>query len=1228
MGNRSVTSASGSNGNGASGGSGGVGATVKTWPKEGSGGSTESGGRGGNGGNAGASGSSSSYSTASGTSYTISFDVSENQKAGTVNSITYNSGTSATITMPAYVANDIDVRFLGWQIKTYAKSAVSGSPLTTSSKDRYNAGTVITLDATTFGNIEFIAVTEVVGGIRDEDSYSTKITGTVSETYFTYNVIIKENDTAINKGDITIGDRVVSASAGNVYSIISKDNTTYPIIIDGKTVGYTKPVIDNLSETEINYKSIKVIVEGLVPYSVKLSGENAPVLVDRGNNTFSYTALENEIESQGPFGISVNGMETSQNVSFGEQVNAVFCTLTVTVEPRGIEKNKIERVELKDSDGKMIAMTRVSAEDSKFTYTKAKARASQNEYRIYINGEETDYQGDCLSTRTITIPFSRYKTIIMVELNDQKIDKGTVMLDSESFTRISTGVYQLILTDNTPRTLYIGGQKIYENVTPGYVGTVDFYTINYTLSGERPEIERGNVPKDSRQYLKNSSITLMSNTDLTNGNMTFDGWTINGYTYKPGNTFIITGPATARAKWKRTDVFTGNVIIGTTSYTYNGESQIPDISVDVNGRRLTEGTDYILRYQNTNKTSERNDPNGGSANTINAGTVTITVEGIGDYTGTITKEYIIKQKKIKVQNLTAVDRYYNGTTSVDLNTGRAFLEGVVEGDDVSIGSNLKANTYSEFAKDKKLVIIKGNDLLVGSMLSNYELEAMEPVYVNILPKPITAEMFYINDVTYNAAEQEPDVLAADYALVNSSIKNLFTLGLESGSTKSNDFAVSYSENVHAGEATVKITTVNSITGKLLGNYSGELTLHFTINKAPLEVTANNASSIYGQELIDVTNYYSITSGTVYSEEDRINLALKAYTTVKSDYNIGLYKDCVRIDYNKENTDYEITEVPADYSITKSSQLSVLATGYAGIYDGFPHGIEVKPRLYTKDDTMKIYYSEKELNASNLSARIADSEATTSEYIVRNAGTYKIYYAVVTNNYEPVFGYQMITIGKKKLEVMANNHKLSYGDELNTATPVGTAAAITVNGLEGEDTQAVLGGTLSFTSDNYSVGNDVGTYIIRPEGLTSNNYDITFTTGTLTVEPRVLNFMWSGDNSFVYNANPQGVKVSATNIYGDDKITLQVTDAYKVSVGSYKAYVSGITGADTENYTYLPDDENTAKNYTITQAENSFTVELSMKGWDIASGTLPKDAIQNDPIANAKFGIVTYSRNRG
>ena len=102
------------------------------------------------------------------------------------------------------------------------------------------------------------------------------------------------------------------------------------------------------------------------------------------------------------------------------------------------------------------------------------------------------------------------------------------------------------------------------------------------------------------------------------------------------------------------------------AYTYTGYPITPDIVVTMNGRVLTRGTDYTVSYSNN----------------TNVGTATMTVTGIGSFSGTKTITYLIEAKNIENCLTTAVTNYqYTGSTYTpnvtvtDSSTGKTLVAG-------------------------------------------------------------------------------------------------------------------------------------------------------------------------------------------------------------------------------------------------------------------------------------------------------------------------------------------------------------------------------------------------------------------------------------------------------------------------------------------------------------------------------------------------------------------------
>ena len=69
-----------------------------------------------------------------------------------------------------------------------------------------------------------------------------------------------------------------------------------------------------------------------------------------------------------------------------------------------------------------------------------------------------------------------------------------------------------------------------------------------------------------------------------------------------------------------------SVTLSTSTYAYDGKAKKPGVTVKLNGKTLKNGTDYTVSYSNNTK----------------VGTATVKITGKGNYTGSVSKTYSIK----------------------------------------------------------------------------------------------------------------------------------------------------------------------------------------------------------------------------------------------------------------------------------------------------------------------------------------------------------------------------------------------------------------------------------------------------------------------------------------------------------------------------------------------------------------------------------------------------------
>lgn len=1143
--------------------------------------------------------------------YTISFET-PNATATKVSTESYQYGKEYNLVLPKYDDSDENVVFLGWKIKSYAVSGKEGSPMTVPSA-RYQEGDKIILDPSTAGDIVLVAVTETVGGVRDDDNTGVTIPADgPNVTYYTYNVTLTVDGEVNNKGNIVIGDKIVAPSAEGTYTLTTTDHTTKDIYAGGvkcgETAGFGLVDLDHASDTTIEYETITVNVTGKQPGSVTLTGTNAPYLSDHGNDSepYVFTTERLSTEDKGSFNILVDGEAVGQTVSYGSPVNVAYHTVTVQVQANGMDASAITTVELRDQAGQSLFLTK--QEDGTFTDTRLENNTG---YTIYVNGEATDKTTDFSKDQTIEVSYNRYTTVIRTLLDGTTKDMGTVRLGDTMLVRTGVGTYQLTTTDNALTAVSVDGKTVRNSFTPGVTEDINYYSISYALSGEGSAAETGSLPQDKAMYLSGTEAVLLGGDNLSNGGKTFAGWKTGSQTLKPGDSLTLTGTTTVQAVWSATDIAAGTISINDNLFTYNASPQTPKVTVTVGDKTLAAGTDYDLQYKNTNTCAGRNDAAGSDTNSINAGTVTVTAAGKNDYAGTIATTYVIEPKTITVQNLSAVDREYDGTTTVQLTTDRAFLQGIEAGDDVNLAADSTGSTYSPNARDDKYVII-GDAQLEGEAASNYALEPVEPITVSFTKKILTADMFTLPDAEYDSTEQQPVVTATDEAVVDGETVNLIDLS---------DYSLSYADNIHAGKAAVTITAgrmETDVDGNTSlsddSNYTGSVTIPFTIAKAPLTVTAIGAQSVYGEDITDVTDNYQVNAAdTIFTEEDRENLGIKAITTVKKGYEAKAYEGGVTIAYNTENTDYDVTTVSATYTVTPADSLKVEATGYTGVYDGKEHTIRVLPQPYRSDEEITVYYSESELTKDNIQSAVANGTASTTAPSYQNVGETTVYYYAVSDNYEGAAGSKQVSITKAPLTIMAKPHSITYGEDVTAITGSSLDSDVTITGLADRDmADTQITGSLSFISNDYLRYGDVGVYTLLPAGLASSNYEISYQPGTLTVVAKPVTFTWSANKTFTYLAAKQGIYATAQGTVNGDALSCITTDDMKTGTGNYTAKVTGLSGTKAANYTFAATEETASADWSIGKADNSFSLAPAIQGWT-------EGETANVPVAAAKYG---------
>ena len=277
------------------------------------------------------------------------------------------------------------------------------------------------------------------------------------------------------------------------------------------------------------------------------------------------------------------------------------------------------------------------------------------------------------------------------------------------------------------------------------------------------------------------------------------------------------------------------------SQTYTGSSIEPSVTVTLNGKTLKLNEDYTLTYSNN----------------VNVGNATITINGIGNYTGSKKINFNIVPKKLDISSATV--------NSIDSQTYTGFsIEPSVT---VTLnGKTLKLNEDYTLTYSNNINV--GTATITINGIGNYT--GSKKINFNIVPKKLdisSATVNSINSQTYTGSSIEPSV----------------TVTLNGKTLKLNeDYTLTYSNNVNVGTATI---TINGI-----GNYTGSKKVNFNIAPKKLDISSATVNSIGSKTYTGASIKPSVTV-TLNNKTLKLN---KDYTvSYSNNKNIGTAKILIK-----------------------------------------------------------------------------------------------------------------------------------------------------------------------------------------------------------------------------------------------------------------------------------------------------------------------------------------------
>ncbi|MCG5644949.1 YDG domain-containing protein [Flavobacteriaceae bacterium LSUCC0859] len=558
---------------------------------------------------------------------------------------------------------------------------------------------------------------------------------------------------------------------------------------------------------------------------------------------------------------------------------------------------------------------------------------------------------------------------------------------------------------------------------------------------------------------------------------------------------------------------------------YSGLAQTVSPTVTFNSQTLVEGTDYTVSFTNN----------------LNVGTASLTLTGIGGYTGTKSAAFNIIAKTLTI---TAVDKTKVYDSSVFTPTDYTVTyDGFENGETKSVLSGTITYTGTAVAATASgTYVITPGGLTSSNYSITYVSGELSITQRNISETSIAA----IADLVYTGAAQtvSPTVTFNSQTLVEGT-----------------DYTTSFTGNTNAGTASITLTGI--------GNYTGTKTQGFTITSKTLTITAADKTKVYDSAVYTPTDYTVTYDGFVGVEDESVLSGTLTFTgTALTATNSGTYEITPG---ELTSSNYSITYVSGELNIT---QRSINEASIAAIADLVYTGSAqtVSPTVTFNSLTL-----------------VEGTDYTTSFTGNTNVGSASITLTGI-GNYTGTET-QGFTITAKTLTITAVDKNKVYDGA--SYTPSGSYT-VTYDGFVGVEDESVLSGTITYTGTALTATAS-GTYVITPGGLTSSNYSITYVSGELSISQRSINeASISAIADLVYTGSAQTVSPTVTF---NSLNLVEGTDYTTSFTGNTNAGTASITLTGVGNYT-----GSKTQGFTITTKTLTITAVDKTKVYDGASYT--------------------------
>lgn len=728
---------------------------------------------------------------------------------------------------------------------------------------------------------------------------------TLSATTFVYNTYLQKPEVTVSDGSLMTGtDYVITNNGGT-------NQGTYHVIVNGQG-NYSGQIDKTFSITPLSIADASVTLYQLQSYVYegvqKKPGVREVAVGSIIVPTQGFTTTYGDNINAGTATVTVTGQGNYQDTK----------TVTFNIEQKAVENSMIALSNYEYTYNGEIQKPEVTVRDGETTLL------LDTDYTLLNNGGKTVGAYDVTITGKGNYKGTASKTYI---INAKEVGSFEVTLSTESVT-YNGSEQQPEVTVKDGETVLTKGT----HYTVSYTDNVNVGMATITVRGQGEyEGSRNKTFLILPKSLSDAMVSLNTTTFTYNGLLQMPAVTVSDGTALTSNDYYITNEGgldkgtynvmvTGRNNYTGTvvrqyainpmSINDGQIILyQLQSYVYDGTAKNPGVREVAVGSHIIPSTSYTTAISSN----------------INVGTVTVTVTGEKNYTGSTSTTFQILPKPVSSGMITLTPDYfyYNGSVQKPGVTVKDGQKNMVENTDYTVTNNggTEAGEYE--------VKVKG--------IGNYTDEATQSF--TILSSGVNTFVVTLeaNEYTYDGTAHKPGATV---------MMNDRTL------TEGTDYTLTYSNNTNAGTATVTV--------KGVGDYTGEQVKTFLIQPKTLTdamVTLDRTSFIYNEKVqkpevtvadgtimtaddYEVTNDGGTTEGTyqvvVTGQNNYKGVVIKSFTITRED---------IHGDDDPQHPD----EKPITYTPTEEGSDEVKVSGIEGTEEELSQVTNVTiPTTFTAD----------------------------------------------------------------------------------------------------------------------------------------------------------------------------------------------------------------------------------------------------------------------------------------